>query len=218
MKSHIFGAMLLGVALLAGPAHAGLVTINFDDLTDLAVLTNQYASVAFSAGGGDVVLATAQNPPYLGTAPNLICTGSVAGVIDCTNDIILTFTVPVDNLSFRAFGNQTAAPGVFALADVFFAAAPSITNIAMHVSHTITCGMPTVDCDPDPQSLPYVGITKVIFHNNTDPKGTAYDDFTFTVEAGTTAAPEPSTWMLTGISGLIWAGRRRLLARRKSRN
>jgi len=209
MKYQAIGAVLLGMALLASPARAGLITINFDDLGNLATVTNQYAGVAFSAGGGDLVLTinlnsiANQNPPYLGSAPNLICTGPSGGTVaDCTHDLILTFTSPVDNLTFNAFGNRTFAPGQFAQVDVFQGAASTL-NIPLFVSHTTYCASPILDCAPDPQSLNFLGITKVVIHNNTDPNGSAYDDFTFTTQAS--ATPEPSTFLLMGFSGLVLA-------------
>lgn len=212
MKSQIFGAVLLGVALLASPAHAGLVTINFDDLGNLVTVTNQYTGVTFSAGGGDVVMTidlnsiANQNPPYFGSAPNLICTGPSGGpAADCTHDLILTFTSPVDNLTFNAFGNRTLAPSQFAQADVFQTGGVSTLNVPLFVSHTTYCASPILDCAADPQSLNFIGITKVVIHNNTDPNGTAYDDFAFTPDASQASSPEPSTFILMGFSGLVLA-------------
>jgi hypothetical protein len=230
MKSQVFGAMLLGVALLAGPAHAGLVTINFDGpgFTNFVAVTNQFTDVTFSSSGGDIVMISAQAaanplvPPYLSSAPNLICTGtpaalpSTSAAFDCTHDLILTFATPVDNLSFTAYGNQTVAPGAFAQADIFFAEGPAILNMPLTVSHTVHCGDPTKDCLGDPQSLAFTGITQVIIHNNIDTAGTAYDDFSFTY-AGGVDAPEPSTLVLTGLCGIFWTGRR-FLARKSRKN
>jgi PEP-CTERM motif len=127
MKSQMLGIVLLGVALLAGPAHANV--INFDNLGNNVTVTNQYADVVFSAG---------------------------------------------------------------------------------------TCGFyqgELIDCNPDPQNLAYLGITQVIIHNNVDPAGTAYDDFSFTPQLDTASVPEPSTLLLTGLCGIFWAGRR-FLARK----
>jgi hypothetical protein len=211
MKSQMLGIVLLGVALLAGPARANV--INFDNLGNNVTVTNQYANVIFSAGGGEVILTTSQNPPYRGSPPNLICTGTAAvgitpATIDCTQDVILNFTAPVDNLTFNAFGNQTPVAGTFALADVYQLGVLTHANVALLVSHLPddTCGV--VDCNPDPQSLSYLGITQVIIHNNVDRFGTAYDDFSFTPESGPASVPEPSTLLLTGLCGIFWAGRR----------
>jgi len=224
MKLQISGVALLGIALLAGQARAGILeTINFDNLANVTTVTNQYANVIFSSSGGDVVLTAAENnsafvnPPYLGSFPNVICTGTVPAPsnlssLDCTHDITLTFTALVDNITFTAFGNQTPAPGQFALADVYQGSilTPILThpNTPLNVSHTVHCGAPTTDCAGDPQSLAFTGITKLVIRGNTDPAGTAYDDFAFLVET-----PEPSTLLLTGLCGIVWAGRR-FLARK----
>jgi len=221
MKPQILGVALLGVAFLAGQARAGLLeTINFDTLGPAVSVTNQFANVVFSAGGADLVLTTAQNPPYLGSPPNLICTGTITpSAIDCTQDIMLVFSTPVDNITFNAFGNATTAPGQFAFADVYqgTVASPVLShpNIPLDVSHTTHCGVPgdvVRDCAADPQSLAFTGITILRIHGNTDPAGTAYDDFVFTVETSGTI-PEPSTLLLTGFCGIVWAGRR-FLARK----
>jgi len=223
MKSHVLGVVLLGVALLAGQARASIITINFDNLGGFVTVTNQYPSVTFSADGGDVVLTVAQAPPYQSSQPNLICTGPVGGPADCTADITLAFTNPVDNLSFGAYGNITAFGGTFAKADVYQGgASPSQANIPLTVKHTkaddtaANCPPTAADCVSDPQSLNFTGITKVVIHGNSDNNGTAYDDFSFsTIASVTTDAPEPSTLLLTGLCGIVWTGRRFLA--RKSR-
>lgn len=214
---------------LLGPAQASIITINFDGpgLTNFVQLNSQYPSVTFSTVAGEAVMIDAQNPPYQGSVPNLICTGTPAGgqtpaVMDCTHDITLTFTNPVDNLSFGAYGNSTLAGTAFGSVDVFFGSGPSI-NVPMLVTHTTKCDpqlFPTApDCVADPQSLLYTGITKIVLHTS-DPAGTAYDDFTFSPEDAvvipTGPVPEPSTLMLTGLCGIFWTGRR--LAARKNRN
>ena len=227
MKLQVLGVALLGMAFLASQARAGtLETINFDTnptLGNFVTVTNQYPNVIFSAGGGDVVLTTCQNnpactganPPYLGSFPNLICTGPSGGPADCTHDFTLTFTTLVDNITFTAFGNQTAAPGQFALADVYQNGILTQPNIPLDVSHTVHCAPSTNDCAGDPQALNFIGISKLFIHGNTDPAGTAYDDFAFTVETAVTATPEPSTLLLTGLCGIVWAGRR-FLSRKNS--
>ena len=236
MKFQAFGAVLLGLSFLVGPAQAGLVTINFDGpaFTNFVQVTNQFEDVTFSSSGGDIIMISAQNvppildptvPPYLGSKPNLICSGTAAVVVtqtnanlDCLHDVILTFASPVDNLSFVAYGNQTLAPGSFAQVDIFFAVGPAILNMPLHVSHTVHCDDPTQDCIGDPQNLNFTGITQIRIHNNTDNNGTSYDDFSFNYEGGTPTqtgtVPEPSTLILTGLCGIFWTGRR-YLPRRK---
>lgn len=224
MKFQAIGAVLLGVAFLTSPARAGVVTINFDgpSFNNFVPITNQFDDVTFSAGGGDIVMISTQNPPYMGSAPNLICTGTAAialtatpANLDCTHDVILTFATPADNLNFTAFGNQTPTGGTFALVNVFFASGAPILNMPLTVSHTVHCAGPALDCAGDPQSLSFTGITQVVIHSNTDMAGTAYDDFSFSYAGGVGGVPEPSTFVLTGLCGIFWTGRRYLT--RKSR-
>ena len=215
MKSQVLTVLmpiLLGTSL-AG--QAGATIINFDDVGDKTTITNQYAGVVFSSTGGDVVLTTAQNPPYTGSAPNLICTGVAlpVGTVDCSHDLILNFTAPVNNLQFDAFGNQTPLGGTFALADIFQNGILTQTNhvlMVTHADHNAGCPGPpntTPDCAADHQDLSaFAGITQLVIHNNTDTNGTAYDNFSFTAQAA--PAPEPSTLFLVGLGGFVLASRR----------
>lgn len=190
--------------LALAPASATTITLDGPGLTNFVQVTNQFPGVTFSAGGGDVVLITAQNPPYEGSAPNLICTGSApaggARVIDCTHELILTFDTPVNDLAFTAYGNQTALGDTFALLNLTFATGGTIFDIPLDVSHTGHCPV-ALDCEGDPFDFQLTGITKAVFHANVDPAGTAYDDFSFTPQQ-TNAAPEPGA----GILVLIGAG------------
>lgn len=199
--------------LLLALVSASATTINFDGpgLTNFVQVTNQFPGVTFSAGGGDVVLITAQNPPYEGSVPNLICTGSApaggARVIDCTHELILTFDTPVDDLAFTAYGNQTDLGDTFAFLNLTFANGGTVPNIPLDVSHTGHCPL-VFDCEGDPFDFQLTGITKAVFHGNVDPAGTAYDDFSFTPES-TKAAPEPGAGILVLIGvGLLTASSR----------
>jgi hypothetical protein len=207
MKLQILGVALLGVTLLGVQARAE--SINFDNLGPGVSVTNQYPNVIFSSNPGEFVFTYPQAPPYQSSPPNLICTGTSGASIDCTSDITLTFTTAVDNITFNAFGNQTAFGGTFAVAAVYLGGSQSPTfQQALTVKHTqaqdITAGCTIMDCLADPQTLNFIGISKVVIHSNIDPNGTAYDDFSFAVEG----APEPATLLLTGLCGIVWAGRR----------
>jgi len=218
----VLSVALLG-AVLTGQARA--TVINFDNLSNGTILTNQYAGlgVTFGSSGGDSIYITAQNPPYTGTAPNLICTGGVPlalGTVDCSHDVIINFSSPANNVHIDAFGNQTTTGMTFALADVFQNGVLTHQNlnlIVTHTDHNAGCPGPpntTPDCAPDPQDFSaFPGITELLIHNNTDTNGTAYDNLSFTLAA--VPGPEPSTLFLMGFGGFAWAGRRFLA--RKSR-
>jgi hypothetical protein len=219
MKSQFWGTVLLGVALLAGRAQASIITINFDTLPDLTVVTNQYTDVVFSSSGGDVILTYAQNPPYLGSIPNVICSGATGAppAIDCMQDVILSFSVPVASVTFSAFGNATTPGQSFATADIYQNNSVTPTQIVpldvIHTQHNPggICGT-SADCQPDIETLTFPNITKLDITANTDPNGTAYDDFS--IDTGSASAPEPSTLFLTGLCGIALVGRRYLARRR----
>jgi hypothetical protein len=55
----------------------------------------------------------------------------------------------------------------------------------------------------------------LVIRNDTDTNGTAYDNFSFDIQdSNPSAVPEPSTLLLTGLCGIVWAGRRRFQARK----
>jgi hypothetical protein len=219
MKSQISGIALLGVSLLAGQARATIVTINFDDLaqtgppagsTVIPVDTQYLVSdgVTFSTTLNHIVRVLSGTTYNTSTKPNVICTGT-RSFIDCTQDLTLTFANPVDNLSFDAFGNDsTPNGGTFALADVYQGGVDTHPNIPLTVSGGSTLVNGFFGINADPQTLNFTGITKLVIHNNTDTNGTAYDNFSFGTSGSTGAAPEPSTLLLTGLCGIVWAGRR----------
>jgi hypothetical protein len=214
MKSQIMGVMLLGVALLAGPSRASVVTINFDDLppigppagsTVVSVTTQYLASdgVTFSTVAGSVIMVLSGTGYFTDSKPNIICSTGI-GTIDCNQDITLTFANPITDLSFDAFGNDsTPNGGTFALADVYIGGVDTNPNIPLIVSQG---GTDPLGMNADHQTLNFTGITKVVIHNNTDVLGTAYDNFSFDPPAP--GVPEPSTLLLTGLCGVLWIGRR----------
>jgi hypothetical protein len=75
---------LLAVAFLGATASLYANVINFDDLTNGVVVTNQYAAqdAVFSSTAGNVNYITTQ-ASYNGTPPNFICTGPVGSGINC---------------------------------------------------------------------------------------------------------------------------------------
>jgi hypothetical protein len=186
--------MAAAVAMLAvaAPAYANL--INFDELTDGTVVTNQYAAqdITFSSANGEQMLVTTQ-PQYQSTPPNFICTGTSG--IDCTGTVIFSFSTPVNDLQFDAVGNQNAIGTPFAQADIYQNGILTVSDLNLLVSQG--------NLLPDHQDLSaYNNITEVLIHSNTDPAGTGYDTISFT--AGPSATPEPATWamMMIGFGGL----------------
>jgi hypothetical protein len=102
-------------ATSAAPADTGpLTVINFADLADGTVVTDQYPSATFSSTSGNVNYVSDQEE-Y--NTPSFICTGPADGSMNCSADTIVNFTSPVSDLTFDGVGiNDT---GQVAEAEVF---------------------------------------------------------------------------------------------------
>ena len=181
---------------MATPAVA--TTINFDDLGNGAIVTNQYAGVTFSSSAGSQVLTTAQS---LGSSlPNFICSGQ-GGTINCTDPIFVDFAgTGVAGLTFLAVGDNQA--GVNGSVSVYGSGGALLGTVATLGDNDFFTPY-TVDLTA------FTGITRIAI-TNTDPGGLGYDDFTFGPSAGG-SVPEPASWamMLFGFGSLGRALRRR---------
>jgi hypothetical protein len=231
MKSRISGIVLLGVATLASRAQASNVTINFDDLapgctaintspcasprgSQVIIVNNQYLAadgVTFSASSTYVVLVESGTGYNTSSTPNVITTGNATGTVlgSPTINLIVTFTNPVFNLTFDAYGNDTTPQGnIFAQADVYEngSGTPAQTGINLIAAN----GAAFNGVQPDHLDFSaFQGITQLVIRNDTDTNGTAYDNFNFTTNSSDpSTVPEPSTLLLTGLCGIVWAGRR----------
>jgi hypothetical protein len=186
----------LTVALLAALAvcaeiRAQAVVIDFDDLNNGDIVTNQYPEATFSAETGYENQITAQS---LGSSlPNFICTAPIGGGIDCVHETYVDFTQAVNGLSFLAVGVNDS--GIVAKVDVFENNAYSATVDVIGDATPFT---------PDPVDLSaYSAVTRIEIHTITDTAGIGWDDFRFTI-------PEPSSALLMlGSCGLAFAARRR---------
>ncbi len=204
MKSRYLAALgaALGVALSASSAFAGSVTINFDNLANDVVVTNQYAEATFSSDLGQVILTSNQVPPYQTSAPNFICTGFGLS-ITCTGNVFVNFTNPVNNLTFNSTGADNAGPAQGNV-DVWttggFAGSVSIPGIGQVTTAQF------VDLSA------FHNITQIEIDNVIDPAGLAYDDFSFDVSRG---VPEPDVWalMILGFAAMGFPLRRHRLSR-----
>jgi len=178
---------------------ASATVINFDNLADGNVITNQYAGVVFSSTPGNVNYVTAQ-PIYNGTPPNFLCTGPVGGGINCTAETIMTFSSGVSGLTFQGLGINDVSANV-AQVDVFV---NSIFN------STITVAGNAQGFNPVLVNLSaFSNVTKIRIYNITDAAGIGWDTFTFNQSS---SVPEPATFSFIGL-GLAGAA---LLRRRRS--
>ncbi len=190
------GAACTAMALLAAPASATI--INFDNLGNGVVVSNQYAGVTFSSDPGEVMVTTAQS---LGSSlPNFICTAPSSTGLDCTHSVFVDFAgTGVDSLSFLAVGSNNT--GTVANINVF-------TNGAFNSTVNLTGNAsPFVPISIDLSA--FSNVTRIEIVNNVDAAGLGYDDFTF--NGGGNSVPEPATWamMLTGFAGMGALLRRR---------
>jgi len=188
-------ACVIAIALPA-IASATSTVINFDDLTNGTVITNQYASATFSSVAGYVNYVTTQ-PEYMGTPPNFLCTGPVGGSIDCAHDTLVNFTNPVDSLTFQALGIDDV--GLVAQVDVYVNDAYASTVDVMGNAE----GLSPVLVD----LTAYSDVTSIRIYNITDGGGIGWDTFSFNSEV--TGTPEPASIAMVGF-GLLALARKLL--------
>ncbi len=153
----------LTVAAVSATAQ-GVTIIDFDALAVGDVVTNQFPEATFSSivGQENVVRADFNFGPL--SFPNYICTKYVGGSLNCRNPPIVDFTLPVNDLTFLALGDNDV--GVQATVDVFENAVFSAT----------------VDITVDVVDLSgFTNVTRIEIGNITDGGGLAWDRFTFNV-------------------------------------
>lgn len=188
---------LFAVALLGATAtiYGGTITINFDNLNDGDVVTNQYAAqdAIFSSSAGNVNFITAQ-ASYLSTPPNFICTGPSGGTINCTADTYVMFGTPVSGLTFDGLGINNTQANV-AQVDVYTDGVFNSTVIIPGAAQGF---------DPEHIDLSaFADVTEIHIYNITDAAGIGWDTFSFTPNG--TSTPEPATFWMVG-AAMLGAG------------
>ena len=201
MKKFRVIAVLSLVAAVSTAAFASHVEVNFDNLSDGDVITNQYAGVLFSSTQGNVNYVTAQ-AQYMSTPPNFLCSGPAGQGINCAEETILTFSTSVKNLNFDGMGVNDV--GVVAMIDVF---TNGVFNSTVDVMGNAQLYSPDhVDLSS------FTNVTSIRIYNITDAAGIGWD--TFQYDQGVSTTPEPGTLVMlgSGILGLAGILRRKLAA------
>ena len=149
--------------------------------------------------GGNQNLVSSQ--PNIGFGLNFICTG--AGGINCSGETILTFTDPVNSLSFFQVGDN--ATGVVALVDIF---ASGVLAGTQNILGDNNFNLPNlVDLTG------FHNVTSIRIHNITDPGGLGWDNFSYVTGAAAVAEPGISILLACGLAGIgvrAWRQRRRV--------
>lgn len=182
----------LGVAVFAAAGFTQATTIDFDDLANGTVLTNQYAGVTFSSSSGNA------NYVYAFGGSNILCAGPVGDGANCLPDTYIDFAAPVNALTFWAIEPNFNGPD----ADfrIFQDGVYTTTQQLIGLGGT---GNKFVDLSA------YAHITRLeIVNILVDPgeNGIGWDSFTMT------PVPEPGTWalVLAGLAAVTVVARRRI--------
>ncbi len=188
--------MCLMIAGMLGVANAA--TIGFEEFGNVGVagpaVTNQYAGVVFSSVGGNQNVVTTQ--AGIGFGNNFLCTAAVGAGLNCAGETILTFSSPVNGLSFYQVGDNFS--GVGAKVDVFENGSLSATVDIMSYDNFNV---------PDLVDLTaYSNVTSIRIYGIVDPGGLGWDNFSFNA-GGSGAVPEPTSILLLatglGVVGLV---------------
>ena len=176
-------------------AATGQTVINFDNLNNNDVVTNQYPGVTFSSSAGNQNYAI-NRPGSAHTAPNILCSGPIGG-LDCIQDTYIDFSTPVNNLTFWAI--EANVVGVTAQFNVYENNAFS-TTVDLHSSGG-KGNMEFVDLTA------FNNVTRVEIVNILvafDEQGIGWDTFRYY------SVPAPGTLGAIAIGGLLAARRRRI--------
>ena len=198
-KFQKIAVVFLALALSTTAAFGASVVVNFDNLNNGDVITNQYAGVTFSSTTGNVNYVTAQSQ-YQSTPPNFLCSGPASGGIDCAQETFLNFSSPVNGLNFDGMGVNDI--GVEAQIDVW---TNGVFNSTVQVIGNAQ------GLAPDHIDLSgFSNVTEIRIYNIVDGGGIGWDTFQYTQGQGTT--PEPGTLIMfgSGIIGLAGMLRRKI--------
>ena len=196
-------AALAAIVASSGAAHG--IAIGFDDLSSGAFVSNQYAEATFSSDAGQTLVAFAY--PSAPSPGNVICTADSSGTLNCTSSLFVSFTSPVNNLSFWAIEpNQFGA----------------VANVEIYSNNALVGIVPLIGLGPaagqfglgnrfvDLSAFNNVSSIAVValpgqtsIDDSYGGNGIGFDSFSFT------AVPSPSSLALLGAGSFAVARRRR---------
>jgi hypothetical protein len=144
--------------------------IDFDDLPQLTVVTNQYPEATFS---GDPAFPNMVIPSTDGSQPNSIGAPTNGGN-PFNHPLYVDFTSPANNLRFLQIRDDASAGTVIAQVRVFTNGNLTATVPIQSTGQTFTPGEVNLSA--------YQNVTRIEIVNVTDPAGILYDDFFFTYD------------------------------------
>ena len=196
-------AVLAAIVASSGAAHG--IVIGFDDLSGGTTVSNQYPEATFSSDAGQSLVAFSY--PTAPSPQNIICTANSSGTLNCTSSLFVSFTSPVNNLSFWA-----VEPNQFgAVANVEIYSNNALVGIVPIIGLSATdgqfgAGNLFVDLSAfnNVSSIAVVALPgQTGIDNSYGGNGIGFDSFSFT------AVPSPSSLALLGAGSIVVARRRR---------
>lgn len=202
LKLGVLALAVAGVGFV-GQAQAAPVTINFDELANGEILTNQYAAlgVKFSSNSGDLIVRRTYPGPVF-TPPNVVKPYAYWTVGSYSQ---ASFSLPVDAVSVTLGDWDGDADALYL----------EIFDAGLHSLGLTSAFLPAKVAGGFNLSLSHTGIAYARFWGVGDRQNSAYfDNFSFnTVDAPSAPVPEPFTLTLFG-TGLVGLALRHRRARR----
>ena len=223
-RANILGGMLAGAFLLAGPAHASVVVLDFEGLQDLEAIQDFYNGGTGSLGSSGVDYGVSFSGATLGIISGLA--GGSGNFENAPSGVTVMFFLDENNAimsyadgfdtGFSFFYSSNTGDGRVEVYDG--AGGTGVLLAALNLAQQANLGCPpgasTFYCNWDPIGVAFSGIAQSIKFIGAA-NFIAFDDITFGSETPgePNGVPEPGTLLLLGslMAGLGF--RRRKLAR-----
>ncbi len=145
------------------------VTINFEDLGNAEVVSNQYADNAVFSSDSGYEVRTDSYDMFGNSEPRYVCTVTIGGDLTCTESITVDFTRPVRELTIDAVGDTDTG---------------TIAKVRVLAEGTLlgTVNVEGNGDDSDTQTTDLTaceGVTSIEIVDVTDAHGLAWEDLVF---------------------------------------